>query len=54
MKRKYNHRITICEHTKKEIIQIWLDDRKEWLCLHNENDKLDAKKVKEFKSNTKL
>lgn len=42
-----DYRVSICEHTKKRVLQIWADTD-EWLCLHNGTAKEDEKAVKEF------
>ena len=41
-------RIAVCEYTKKEIVQIY-EGRSQWLCLHNEDEKLDKLEVERFK-----
>ena len=40
-------RIAKCEHTKKEIIQEFINN--DWLCLHKETPELDAISVESFK-----
>lgn len=48
MTNKYTHRITTCEHTKKEVIQE--RNGKKWLCLHQEDEMLDSVAVEGFKA----
>ena len=33
------HRVGVCEHTQKKIVQV--EDGNGWLCLHKENEALD-------------
>lgn len=40
-------RIVVCKHTGKEVVQQL--NGGEWICLHNNDDELDAYEVREFK-----
>ncbi len=49
MNKLKNFRIAICEHTKKEIVQI-KEPNGAWLCLHYENEILDKASIDGFKA----
>jgi len=50
MIREENKRVAVCEYTKKKVVQV-LDSKNRWICLHNDNSKLDEKEAEEFEKN---
>lgn len=42
-----NLRISVCEHTQKEVVQQKFGE--EWVCLHEETEEEDLRSVEEFK-----
>lgn len=47
-------RLAICLHKNTEIVQIYLEEYQDWLCLHNAEDYEDTEDVESFKKSGTL